>query len=72
MTQRASASISAAPPMSFFIISMPLDGLMSSPPVSKHTPLPTSVTLGAAGSPQRRSIRRGARSLARPTAWTAG
>ena len=33
--------------MSFFMISMPLSGLMSSPPVSKHTPLPTSVTLGA-------------------------
>ena len=69
---RASASITAAPPMSFFISSMLLDGLMSSPPVSKHTPLPTSVSFGAAGSPQVRSIRRGARALARPTAWTAG
>ena len=35
--------------MSFFMISMPLSGLMSSPPVSKHTPLPTSVIFGAAG-----------------------
>ena len=33
--------------MSFFMSSMPLAGLMSSPPVSKHTPLPTSVTLGS-------------------------
>ena len=32
--------------MSFFMLSMPLSGLMSSPPVSKHTPLPTSVILG--------------------------
>ena len=45
---------------------------MSSPPVSKHTPLPTSVTFGAAGSPQVRSIRRGARAAARPTAWISG
>ena len=40
---------------------MLLDGLMSSPPVSKQTPLPTSVTLGWAGSPQEKSISRGAR-----------
>ncbi|MGC4111343.1 MAG: hypothetical protein QM747_13150 [Nocardioides sp.] len=45
---RASASVSAAPPMSFFMRIMPLDGLMSRPPVSKHTPLPTSVTSGSA------------------------
>ena len=32
MTSRASASAVAAPPMSFFISSMPLDGLMSRPP----------------------------------------
>ena len=38
--------------MSFFMISMPVDGFRSSPPVSKQTPLPTSVTLGWAGSPQ--------------------
>ena len=68
----ASASTLAAPPMSFFISSMPLSGLMSRPPVSKHTPLPTSVTLGAAGSPQFMSIRRGARAAARPTAWISG
>ena len=30
-----------------------LDGLMSRPPVSKQTPLPTSVTFGCFGSPQR-------------------
>ena len=47
MSMRASASTSAAPPMSFFMRIMPLEGLMSRPPVSKHTPLPTSVTSGA-------------------------
>ncbi len=41
---------------------------MSRPPVSKHTPLPTSVTRGAPGRAKRRSIRRGARGLPRPTA----
>ena len=61
MIMCAAPSTQAAPPMSFFMISMPLSGLMSSPPVSKHTPLPTSVIFGAAGSPQVRSIRRGAR-----------
>ena len=68
ITISASASTLAAPPMSFFMISMPLDGFRSSPPVSKQTPLPTSVTLGWAGSPQVRSIRRGARGDAMPTA----
>ncbi len=58
--------------MSFFMLSMPLSGLMSSPPVSKQTPLPTSVTLGWPGSPQVRSIRRGGRAAARPTAWISG
>ena len=58
--------------MSFFIISMPDAGLRSRPPVSKHTPLPTSVTLGSLSLPQVRSIRRGARVLARPTACTMG
>ena len=58
--------------MSFFMISMALSGLMSSPPVSKHTPLPTSVTFGCLASPQRRSISRGARDEARPTAWMSG
>ena len=64
----ASASMQAAPPISFFMLSMPLSGLISSPPVSKHTPLPTSVILGWVGSPQEMSIRRGARAAARPTA----
>ncbi len=58
--------------MSFFMISMPLDGFRSSPPVSKHTPLPTSVTLGCVGSPQEKSISRGARAEAMPTAWISG
>ena len=69
---RAVASATAAPPMSFFISTMPADGLRSSPPESKQTPFPTSVTRGAAGSPQRRSISRGSRALARPTACTIG
>ena len=47
MTMWPSASALAAPPMSFFMISMPLAGLMSRPPVSKQMPLPTSVTRGA-------------------------
>ncbi len=67
-----SVSAAAAPPMSFFISSMALDGLMSSPPVSKVMPLPTSVTVRAPSRPQVRSIRRGARELARPTAWIIG
>ena len=53
MTSRARASMSAAPPMSFFIRSMPLAGLMSRPPVSKHTPLPTSVRRGCPARPRR-------------------
>ena len=39
--------------MSFFINAIPDAGLISKPPVSKHTPLPTKVILGADGSPQR-------------------
>ena len=58
--------------MSFFIWSMLPAGLMSRPPVSKHTPLPTSVTLGALARPQVMSISRGGRELARPTAWIIG
>ena len=50
----ARARAVAAPPMSFFIRYMPLDGLMSRPPVSKQTPLPTSVTFGASSGPQRK------------------
>ncbi len=72
MTARASASMIAAPPMSFFMLSMPEAALRSRPPESKHTPLPTSVTLGADCSPQTMSTRRGARTLARPTAWIVG
>ena len=49
---------------------MALAGLRSRPPVSKHTPLPTSVTFGPC--PQVKSIRRGATLLARPTAWIIG
>ena len=47
---------------------------MSSPPVSKQTPFPTSVTFGCAGSPQVRSMSRGARDgvAAAPTAWIRG
>ncbi len=59
----------AAPPMSFFISSMEEAGLMSRPPVSKQTPLPTSVTLRWPFLPQRSSSRRGASALARPTVW---
>ena len=58
--------------MSFFISSMPAAGLMSRPPESKQTPLPTSVTFGWAASPQLKSTRRGASSAARPTAWISG
>jgi len=42
----ASPSTVAAPPMSFFISPMEAPGLRLSPPVSKHTPLPTSVSFG--------------------------
>ena len=72
MTSRASASAAAAPPMSFFISTMPLDGLMSRPPLSKATPLPTSVTFGASSRPQRKSTRRGGSAAALPTAWMSG
>ena len=58
----------AAPPMSFFIKRMLLAVLRFKPPLSKHTPLPTKVTLGCEGSPQRKSISRGAEALAAPTA----
>ena len=68
----ASPRMIAAPPMSFFIIFMPEAVFRSSPPVSKHTPLPTSVTFGASASPQLMSTSRGARVLARPTAWIVG
>ena len=67
----AKPSTAAAPPMSFFIKPMEAPGLRFSPPVSKHTPLPTSVSRGPV-SPHRRSISRGARSAARPTVWIIG
>ncbi len=59
---------SPPPPMSFFMLSMPVSGLMSSPPVSKHTPLPTSVIFGSLSLPQVMSISRGARAEPAPTA----
>ena len=62
----------AAPPMSFFISPIEAGGLMSSPPVSKQTPLPTRVTFGASARPQARSSRRGASVAAAPTAWIIG
>ena len=64
--QPASASAWAAPPMSFFISRMPLAGLRSSPPLSKHTPLPTIATRGWLGiapfelDQPRRALARGA------------
>ena len=72
MMRRASARACAAPPMSFFIRRMPSAVLMSRPPVSKHTPLPTMAMRGFFGLPQVISSRRGARAAARPTAWIAG
>mmetsp|Transcript_24391 Transcript_24391/g.68634 ORF Transcript_24391/g.68634 Transcript_24391/m.68634 type:complete len:218 (-) Transcript_24391:863-1516(-) len=74
MTIAARPSTCAAPPMSFFIVSIAAAGLMSRPPVSKQTPLPTSVTFGASSDPQVRSIRRGCcfGPAARPTAWIWG
>ncbi len=74
ITSPASANACAAPPMSFFISRMPADGLMSRPPESKHTPLPTIATRGWSGLPHSTSIKRGARSrlAAWPTAWIIG
>ena len=68
----ASPSAVAPPPMSFFMLSMPASFLMSSPPVSKHTPLPTSVIFGSVTLPQVMSISRGARGEPAPTAATSG
>ena len=45
---------------------------MSSPPVSKQTPLPTSVTFGASARPQTRSSSRGGSAAAAPTASIIG
>jgi len=51
---------------------MPDAFFRSRPPVSKHTPLPTRVTFGCVSLPQMKSSSRGARTLARPTAWIIG
>jgi hypothetical protein len=72
MIARARPSAVAAPPMSFFIRPIEAPGLMLSPPVSKHTPLPTSVTFGASEGPQTSSTSRGSAAAARPTAWIIG
>ena len=46
------APIMVAPPaMSYFIFSMPSEGLMEMPPVSKVMPLPTSPSTGFSGAP---------------------
>ena len=58
----------AAPPISFFIFSIPDAGLISSPPLSKQTPLPTRVIFGEDLFPHCKSIKQGAREEARPTA----
>ena len=68
----ARPSTQAAPPMSFFMVAMPAEFFKSNPPVSKQTPLPMSVTLAWLSSPQTKSMSRGARTLARPTAWIIG
>ena len=72
MTMSASPIAVAAPPMSFFISPIEAGGLMSSPPVSKQTPLPTSVTFGASARPQVRSSSRGGSDAAAPTASIIG
>src|SRR5207237_1966795 len=46
------APIMAAPPaMSYFIFSMPSEGLMEMPPLSKVIPLPINPITGLAGAP---------------------
>mmetsp|Transcript_18607 Transcript_18607/g.62822 ORF Transcript_18607/g.62822 Transcript_18607/m.62822 type:complete len:227 (-) Transcript_18607:450-1130(-) len=67
----------AAPPMSFFIVSIPAGGLISRPPVSNVTPFPRITTAGNFASPADRhviSTTRGSKPLAaaRPTAWIIG
>jgi hypothetical protein len=68
MIMSASARAAAAPPMSLRMSSIEAGGLMSRPPVSKATPLPTIVTLGASAAPQAISTSRGGVAAARPTA----
>mmetsp|Transcript_1564 Transcript_1564/g.4900 ORF Transcript_1564/g.4900 Transcript_1564/m.4900 type:complete len:239 (-) Transcript_1564:657-1373(-) len=77
ITMEARLSTLAAPPMSFFMVSMLLGGLMSRPPVSKQTPLPTMVTRGASAlllALQTMSTTSGSlpEDAALPTAWTSG
>ena len=74
ITRLASASACAAPPISFFINSMPAGDFIDSPPVSKVTPLPTIAIFGWSALPHFSSIRRGAwaRIAALPTPWIIG
>ena len=59
--------------MSFFMLRMPAAALRSSPPVSKHTPLPQIDDVRVRQRrPSASSMMRGARCEARPTAWMAG
>ena len=67
----ANANTLAAPPMSFFIIPMEFPGLMFKPPVSKHTPLPTNVSLGPL-LPILKSMSLGLCADAAPTAYIMG
>jgi hypothetical protein len=48
---RMAPIIDAPPAMSYFIFSMPSDGLMEMPPLSKVTPLPTKASTGFSGAP---------------------
>src|SRR5216684_1453948 len=48
---RMTPSMVAPPAMSYFIFSMPSEGLMEMPPESKVMPLPTSPSTGVAGAP---------------------
>ena len=64
MMSCARARTLAAPPMSFFMCSIPLDGFRSSPPVSKQTPLPHNETSGCV------VMRRAAAPMEDRHAWT--
>ena len=76
MIMCAAARTAAAPPISFFMISIADDGLRSNPPVSNAIPLPINVIFGnppwCPVGCHVRSISRGARGEARPTAWMSG
>ena len=67
----ANANTFAAPPMSFFIRPIEFPGFIFRPPVSKHTPLPTNVSLGPL-LPIFKSISFGVFSDAAPTACIIG